>query len=62
MLTKEIIIEINPDGTVKMEGKNFQGVECDRMMKKFEEALGVQTEKKMKPEYYQQGQQQKARQ
>ncbi|MBE3141434.1 MAG: DUF2997 domain-containing protein [Thermoplasmata archaeon] len=60
MMTKEIIIEINPEGEVKIEGKNFNGMECDKFMKAFEDALGVRKGRTNKPEYYSQNQKVKA--
>lgn len=52
-MTEEIIIEIAPDGEVKIEGKGFAGKTCDEAMAPFEKALGVVEERKNKPEYYQ---------
>ena len=55
-MTKEIVIEITPDGKATVEGKNFKGLECDKAMKEFEEALGKQTGRTNKLEYKQTGQ------
>jgi hypothetical protein len=35
-----------------MEGKGFQGKACDEAMGVFEQALGVVTNRKNKPEYF----------
>ncbi len=59
-MTKEIVVEIKPDGAITIEGKNFKGIECDRAMKVFEDALGVTKSRTNKPEYKQTGQHQKA--
>ena len=47
----EIIIDFLPDGQVSLEGKGFQGKNCDSAMGAFEQALGVVTDRKNKPEY-----------
>jgi transposase len=49
----EIIIDILPDGEVKMEGNGYQGKSCDEAMAHFEKSLGVVSNRKNKPEYYQ---------
>jgi hypothetical protein len=36
-----------------MEGKGFQGKGCDAAMSHFEKALGVVSNRKNKPEYFQ---------
>ncbi len=48
---KEIIIEFDEDGDIQIEGKGFEGRECDKEMK-FIEELGDVKERKNKPEYY----------
>jgi hypothetical protein len=48
----EIIIDFALDGEVHMEGKGFQGKTCDEAMGVFEQALGVVTNRKNKPEYF----------
>jgi hypothetical protein len=50
---KEIILDFDPEGEVKIEGKGFQGKECDKEMLFLEIALGVETGRKKKPEYFQ---------
>jgi hypothetical protein len=50
---KEIILDFYPEGEVKIEGKGFQGKECDKEMEFLEKALGVETGRKNKPEYFQ---------
>jgi hypothetical protein len=49
---REIVIDFLPDGQVSMEGKGFQGKSCDEAMGAFEQALGVVTDRKNKPEYF----------
>jgi hypothetical protein len=48
---KEIILDFDPEGEVKIEGKGFQGKECDKDMEFLEKALGVETGRQNKPEY-----------
>jgi len=50
-MSEEIILEFLEDGQIKMEGKGFQGKSCDEAMVVFEQALGVVTDRKNKPEY-----------
>ncbi len=50
---QEIIIDFDSSGEVKMEGKGFQGKSCDEAMGLFEKALGVVSNRKNKPEYFQ---------
>lgn len=50
-MEKSIVIDIAKDGTILMEGKNFEGMECDHAMAAFEQGLGVVTDRTNKPEY-----------
>ena len=50
---QEIILEFDPQGEVKLEGKGFQGKTCDKEMAFLKKALGVETGRKNKLEYYQ---------
>jgi hypothetical protein len=50
---KTIKVEIDPTGKVILEGKGFQGTECDSKMKAFESALGKVEQRKELPEYHQ---------
>lgn len=49
----EVTIKINKDGSkVEMEAEGFSGGGCLDLMGEAIEALGGNTEKEMKPEYY----------
>lgn len=48
-----IEITISEDSEIKIEGSGFKGKACDKAMLAFEVALGKQTERKNKSEYYQ---------
>jgi len=50
---QEIIIDVEVTGEVKMEGKGFHGKSCDEAMGHFEKALGMVSDRKNKPEYFQ---------
>ena len=54
MKQKEIIVDIAPDGSVKIEGNNFTGKGCQQATKWLELAMGKMTATKTKPEFYQQ--------
>ena len=43
-MAKEIIIEYNPDGTVRMEAEGFEGLECLEATAPYEKALGMKKE------------------
>ncbi len=49
----EITIDFDETGEVHLEGKGFQGKSCDEAMAHFEKSLGVLSNRKNKPEYYQ---------
>lgn len=49
---KQIIVTVEPDGSIKIEGKGFVGAECDKAMAAFEKALGQEAKRTNKPEYY----------
>ena len=48
---KEIIVDIAPDGSVKIEGNNFVGAECTKATAFLEKALGVAGASTKKREY-----------
>jgi hypothetical protein len=50
---QEIVIDFDASGEVHLEGKGFQGKGCDEAMGHFEKALGVVSDRKNKPEYFQ---------
>lgn len=54
MANEEIIIDIEPNGDVHIEGKNFTGPECEKVTAAIEEALGSVTSKRHKPEFHRQ--------
>ena len=47
---EELVIDISPDGTVTIEGKNFTDADCKTLSKQLEEDLGVVTHVTAKPE------------
>lgn len=57
MAGKEIIIDITPAGTVKVEANGFNGVGCDKATEMIEIAIGGAgvRKKTAKPERYQGG-------
>ena len=50
-MQKKITIDFAEDGSIKIEGHGFRGVECDKAMAEIEKSLGTQTSRKNKPEY-----------
>jgi hypothetical protein len=47
----QIIVTIDNDGNVTMEGVGFKGTACDKAMAEIEKSLGIQTKRVNKPEY-----------
>lgn len=53
-MSKEIVIDILPDGsTVKFEGHGFQGGECRKLAEALEDAVGERVAVDLKPEFRQ---------
>jgi hypothetical protein len=48
--SEEFVIDINEDGTVTIEGKNFTDASCKLLSQQLEEDLGVVTKVTAKPE------------
>lgn len=48
----QIKVTIDKKGKVEMEGINFAGKDCDKAMQVLVDALGVETDRTNKPEYY----------
>lgn len=48
---KQIIIDIDEQGNVSVEGKGFKGPECRQMTAAIEESLGTVENVTLKPEY-----------
>ncbi len=58
-LKKELIIEIAPDGTLRIKTEGFKGSECEEELKPIEKAMGYVNERIKTSEYYQQSNTQK---
>lgn len=50
-MMQDIIIDIEPDGKIKIEAQGFEGPECKQLTAEIEKALGEVTTVKEKPEY-----------
>ena len=50
-MIREIIVTIDNDGNVRMEGAGFKGTACDKAMAEIERAIGIETHRVNKPEY-----------
>lgn len=54
-MTRQIVIDIGPDGTVKIDAQGFQGGACAKATEQLELVLGGgarKTKKDYKPEFY----------
>jgi hypothetical protein len=51
-MSGKIIIEIDEFGEVKFDVKGVKGKTCKELTKPLEKELGVEKEKKLKPEYF----------
>lgn len=52
-MPQEIIIDVDQQGNVKIEGKGFQGTECTQLTAAIEQELGEVANRELKPEYRQ---------
>jgi hypothetical protein len=53
MRDKEIVVDIDEDGNLSIEGQNFSGPECEKYIKEISESLGEVTHLEHKREYRQ---------
>ena len=51
MAGEEIVVDIDKDGNVTVEGVNIEGPHCMALTKEIEEALGERTSVVKKPEF-----------
>ena len=58
-IREELIITVNPDGTLKIKTEGFKGSDCEAELKPLAEALGTTTATERSSDYYQQSNQQK---
>jgi Protein of unknown function (DUF2997) len=49
---KSVIVEINPEGEIKIETVGYKGNACTQATVAMEKALGSVTSRKHKPEFY----------
>ena len=52
-MSRCIEVLIGPDGQLTIDAVGFKGADCDQATKFLEEALGLASEKRCKPEYHQ---------
>ena len=52
MAMKELVVEIGPDGKVKMEAFGFEGSACELEAAALQQALGDAERHELKPEYH----------
>lgn len=50
---QSLLIEIGPDGKLKIKTEGFKGNECETELKPIEQAVGKVTERSRTSEYYQ---------
>lgn len=51
-MAQEIIIDIDANGDVTVEGRGIEGPECMKLTKEIEAALGTVTQVTKKPEFH----------
>lgn len=51
---QEVIVNVDPEGGVKVEAKGVHGSSCQSLTKSLEDAVGRTTADQKKPEYFQQ--------
>lgn len=52
-MAKQVVVEISPSGSIKVDAQGFKSNECDKATEHIEIALGGVATKKKKPEYFQ---------
>ena len=52
MAQKRLVIDIDPDGTIRIDAQGFSGPSCEDATRAIEQALGQVTAVMHKPEYY----------
>ena len=52
-MKKQIIVDIDADGAITVEGKGFKGASCTLATKAFEDALGKVTKRTNTSDFYQ---------
>lgn len=57
-MEKQVIIQVSPDGEVKIEAVGFRGTACEQATRALETAMGKVGKRSRKPEYHQQQAQQ----
>ncbi len=50
---QELLITIEPDGSLRIKTQGFKGAACEEEIKPLEKALGKVTERQRTSEYYQ---------
>lgn len=50
--SKSIEVVVQPDGKLQIEALGFTGADCERATRFLEQALGWQTSRQRKPEYF----------
>lgn len=50
--TKSIEVVVEPNGKLQIEAVGFAGADCEKATRFLEQALGWQTSRQRKPEYY----------
>lgn len=51
-MEQKIVVDISPDGEVRIEAQGFVGCGCTEATRLLEQALGGRVERTLKPEYY----------
>lgn len=51
-MAQEIVIDIDANGDVRIEGKGIEGADCTKLTAAIEAALGDTTQQVKKPEYH----------
>ena len=51
-MKRSIEVIVQPDGQIAIEAMGFAGADCEKATAFLEEALGVATDRRKKPEYH----------
>lgn len=52
-MTQQVIVDVSPEGDVKVEAKGVVGSGCQKLTEAIERAIGTTTKDQKKPEFHQ---------
>lgn len=53
-MSRRILVKVSPTGEIEIVAEGFQGKQCTEATKALEDALGLRTSRKLRPEFQRQ--------